>query len=307
MVEILLAVYNGEKFLKEQLNSIFNQSYSDWKLTIYDDGSDDKTNLIVSYYMNIYEGKIRLIRSTKNSGSAKKAFKNLLALSSGDYVAFCDHDDVWDKDKLKISVETIKKLEKEEGDIPILIHTDLFVVDENLKLMWGSMFKAQNFKLKEKSFNKLLVQNNITGCTVLMNRSLVEVCGKISDSAVMHDWWVGLVAAAFGRIYLLKEKTVYYRQHEKNCVGARDAKGFRYVFSRFLNREEVLKNKKDSYIQAKAFLEQYKDVLSERNIKILNKYLNTQDYKGLRKIFSLIFGGFLKEGLIRKFGQFFFV
>ncbi len=306
MVEILLAVYNGEKFLKEQIDSILNQSYKDFILTIYDDGSTDKTALIVRSYIK-QSNKIRFIRGTKNSGSAKKSFFRLLSLSKEDYVAFCDHDDVWHKDKLKICVEKMKKIEEEKGKIPILIHTDLFLVDDRLNVIEKSMFKSQNFRFKEKPFNRLLVQNNITGCTVLINKSLIKLCLEVPDGAIMHDWWIGLVAAAFGKICFLKDKTVYYRQHENNCVGAKKAKGFRYILDRFKNKGEVKKNKDMSYKQAEDFLKIYEKNLSIKNIKILRRYIKIKEYKGLKKIIFLIHGGFLKDGLVRKLGQFFFV
>lgn len=306
MVEILLAVYNGEKFLKEQIDSILSQSYKNFMLTIYDDGSTDRTALIVRSYIK-QNNNIRFIRGTKNSGSAKKSFFKLLYLSKGDYVAFCDHDDVWHKDKLKICVEQMEKIEKEKGNIPILIHTDLFVVDDRLNIVEKSMFKSQNFRFKEKSFNKLLVQNNITGCTVLINRSLLKLCLDVPEGAVMHDWWIGLVAAAFGKICFLRNKTVYYRQHENNCIGARKAKGFRYILNRLKNKGDVKKNKDSSYKQAEDFLKRYERNLSVENIKILRRYIKIKEYKGLKKIIFLISGGFLKDGLVRKFGQFFFV
>ena len=307
MVEILLAVYNGERFLKEQIDSILNQSYKNWLLTIYDDGSTDKTALLVYSYVKNNKDKIRFIRGTKNSGSAKESFFKLLALSNNNYVAFCDHDDVWHKDKLKICVEHMKKTEKIKGKIPILIHTDLFVVDEKLNILEESMFKSQNFRFKEKSFNELLVQNNITGCTVLINKNLIELCLDVPNGAVMHDWWVGLIAAAFGKICFLKDKTVYYRQHKNNCIGARKTNSVRYVLDRFKNKNEAKKNKYSSYKQAEDFLKRYERNLSDENIKILRRYIKTKEYKGLKKIIFLIYGGFLKDGLVRKLGQFFFV
>ncbi len=306
MVEILLAVYNGEKFLKEQIDSILNQSYKDFILTIYDDGSTDKTALIVRSYIKKSD-KIRFIRGIKNSGSAKKSFFRLLSFSNEEYVAFCDHDDVWHKDKLKICIEHMKKTEKEKGKVPILIHTDLYVVDEKLNIIKRSMFKSQNFRFKEKSLNRLLVQNNITGCTVLINKSLLKLCSDVPDGAVMHDWWIGLVAAAFGEICFLKNKTVYYRQHENNCVGAKKVKGFKYILDRIKNKDEVKKNRDMSYKQAEDFLKRYERNLSFENIKILRRYIKTKEYKGLKKIIFLIYGGFLKDGLVRKLGQFFFV
>ena len=304
MVEILLAVYNGERFLKEQIESILNQSYLDWKLTIYDDGSSDGTESIVYFYLERFKDRIRYIKSDENLGSAKEAFSKLLSFSKESYVAFCDHDDVWTRDKLKVSVKEMKRIEGENNKVPVLIHTDLVVVDDRLNVVCDSMFKWQNFKFRKKSFRRLLVQNNITGCTVLVNRALLKVCGQIPKEAIMHDWWLGLVAGAFGEISFLKDKTVLYRQHGKNSVGAKNVKSLKYIKKRLFNIEQAKKNNEFSYLQAEIFLNRYENIMSDFNIKILKDYIKTKKYKKLKKVYFLLSGRFLKDGIVRKLGQF---
>ncbi len=306
MIEILLAVYNGERFLKEQIDSILKQTYKDWKLLIYDDASLDDSLKIIKSYGVLHKDKIRYISSKKNCGSASSAFSKLMELSKAEYVCFCDQDDVWDKDKLKVSMNAMKDLESKNKEIPILIHTDLFVVDEKLNIINRSMFKAQHFKLKEKKINRLMVQNNITGCTMLINRRLISVCGRIPKKAIMHDWWLGLVAAAFGKIKLLKVQTVYYRQHENNVVGAKMSYGFSHILHRLFSKAEIKKSIKNSVKQVEIFLDIYKKELKEKR-NILEEYLKLQEKSKIKRIFGLFYGGYLKEGIIRKIGQIFYI
>ena len=306
MIEILLAVYNGEIFLKEQLESIINQSYNNWKILIYDDGSSDGSLKIIKCYSELYKDKIKYIHSETNSGSASEVFSKLMQISRSEYVCFCDQDDVWHKDKLKISLDAMKEIEKDNKDIPILIHTDLFVVDQDLNVIKKSMFKSQHFKLKEKKIQELIVQNNITGCTMLVNKRLISICGKIPKEAIMHDWWLGLIAAAFGKIKFLKQKTVYYRQHGNNVVGAKKVYGFSYILHRLFNKFEIKNSIENSVKQVKIFLNIYKKEL-KGNRKILEEYLKIQRHGKIRRVFILIFKGYLKDGLIRKIGQIFYI
>ena len=307
MIEILLATYNGEKYLKDQINSILNQSYKNWRLLIFDDASVDETCNIIKFYEEKYSDKIKCFRAVKNSKSVKKSFSKLLAFSRAEYLCLADQDDVWGKDKLKCCFEYIKKIEEQNKDVPILVHTDLFVVDENLNVIASSMMKLQKLKSKEKTFRQLLVQNNITGCTVLMNRKLAELCGEIPEGALMHDWWLGLVACAFGIVKFLNKSTVYYRQHQNNFVGAKNVFSLKYFLNRVFNAKDVKKRIKLTYAQSEEFLKMYEEMLTYDNINILKKYLEIKDCKKLRKILKLVGGGFLKDGIFRKIGQIFYI
>ncbi len=302
MIEILLAVHNGEKYLEKQLCSILNQSFKDWHLLIYDDGSNDGTEKLIFKYVDLHKNKIKYFKSSKNSGSAKLSFFKLLNLCTAKYVCFCDQDDVWEKDKLKISLNAMKEMEKKYGEIPVLIHTDLSVVDENLNLINRSFFKINHFKKKEKTLQKLIVQNNITGCSVLINRELIKVWNFKEKGALMHDWWLGLVAVCFGKIKFLNCSTVKYRQHEKNVVGAEKISS-KFVLSKILNREEILKSINFSFLQCENFLNSYREELKKEQREILEGYLKIKSYCKIRRIFSLIYGGFLKDGVIKKLGQ----
>lgn len=267
----------------------------------------DGSKKILEEYAKKHKGKIKCLNKKTNSKSAVVAFKNLLKLSKEKYVCFCDQDDVWHKDKLKLSLNKMKELEKKEKEKPILIYTDLIVVDENLKILKNSFEKFQHFSLKEKPLKRLIVQNNITGCTVLINKSLVKICGEIPKKALMHDWWLGLVALCFGKTFFLNKKTVYYRQHKKNLVGAKNVFSFKYFLKKLLNKKAIKNSINSTYLQCEEFLKKYGFMLEKEKKEVFKQYLKIKDCKKLEKILRLISGGFLKDKLFRKIAQIFYI
>jgi len=220
-IEILMATYNGSAYLKEQIDSILNQDYSFLRLIIRDDASTDDTPKILQEYMQKFPDKITVLPSHKRLG-VKENFSCLMSHSQANYVMFADQDDFWLPNKIRITFEMMQQMELKYGkEIPLLIHTDLKVVDENLNLIADSFWKYANlFPKTSHSLNRLLGQNVVTGCTVLMNRSLVELASPIPSETLMHDWWLALNAAAFGQIGYVQESTILYRQHGKNTLGA---------------------------------------------------------------------------------------
>lgn len=150
---------------------------------------------------------------------------------------FCDHDDVWKPRKVEMTVRRMMELEQANGqDIPLLVHTDLVVADENLKVLSDSMFRSQNLNRKGNRLNNLLVQNNVTGCTMMVNKALVDMVGPAPKHAVMHDWWMALIAACFGKIGFVRQATILYRQHHANEVGAKNARSLSYNARRLAER-----------------------------------------------------------------------
>ena len=141
MIDILLAAYNGEKYIARQLESLLEQTCQDFTLRICDDCSTDRTADIIYHYAKRYPNKIVFTVNEKNSGSAAFNFFKLLQNSTADYVMFCDQDDVWFKDKVELSLEKIRQAEDNYGSgTPILLHTDLTVTDGELNTISPSMF-----------------------------------------------------------------------------------------------------------------------------------------------------------------------
>lgn len=310
MIDILLATYNGEKFIRDQIESILCQTYKDWNLIIQDDGSTDKTIGILKDYLEKYPEKIKIFLNKKNSGSCVKNFLSLAKRSRSQYVMFCDQDDVWLEDKIEITLKAMKELEKEtqNKNIPLLVHTDLKIVDENLNVISNSIFRYQKMNPKRDRLNNFLVQNIVTGCTLMCNKKLIQVVDMIdlktdARDIIMYDHWIGLVAAAFGKIKFLNKPTLLYRQHKKNQVGAKNAESLSYVLKNLFNFKQTSKIIDDTYIQAESFLNIYFKFLNSRNIKIIREYVNIKKYNKFKRLYIIIKYSFFKYGFLKKLGQ----
>ena len=236
MIEILLATYQGEKHLAEQIESILAQTYADWILLIHDDGSSDATAEIAQQYSKAYPNKIKVIADGVRTGGAKNNFDHLLAKSSADYVMFCDQDDVWLETKIDIFRRKMNLLEEKYGrNTPIAIFSDVHIVAENLTSIASSGWKHLcNGPQFSESLDLLASRNCIFGCAMMINRESIFVSTPIPQEAVMHDWWIGLSTLKHqGKLIPIKEQTILYRQHDLNVVGAKSY-NLLYKLKRFL-------------------------------------------------------------------------
>lgn len=300
-VEILLAAYNGEKYIREQLDSILQQSYKNWHLTVCDDCSRDNTYNILKEYEKKYPSKIKLTRNEKNSGSAKDNFFSMLKNTKSEYIMFSDQDDIWTKDKVKKTLEVMEKNQK--GDTPLLVHSDLKVIDEKGNVISNSMFKMQSLDSSKTAINQMAVQNIITGCTVMINKPLKELLYHTPKSVPVHDWWIGLTAAAFGRIIFIDEPLILYRRHKNNLCGPQDMHSASYLAKRMSKKENAAYMLKLGYDMCEEFSQVYKSRLSQKQYEILSRYGKMKGYNKLKKLKTIVKYRIWKKGLIRKAGQ----
>ena len=221
-IDILLATYNGQAYLREQIDSILAQSNHDWQLLIRDDASDDNTLSIIKDYVAKYSDKVKLIEDNSGHLGASLNFQRLLENSIAEYIMFSDQDDVWLPNKIEVTLNLMKATEKEYPNKPILVHTDLRVVDFQLKTIAKSAWRYQG-TLPEtgNDLNKVMLQNVATGCTIMINRKAKAVSLPIPKEAVMHDWWIVINVAKHGKIVYVPDQLVLYRQHPNNAVGAK--------------------------------------------------------------------------------------
>ena len=224
-VTILCGAYNGERYLREQIQSIQRQSFADWRLLIRDDGSRDRT-LTIAREMAAADERIEVVDDDLGNCGVAQNFGRLLerALAeSSRYFMFADQDDVWHDDKIALSLHALQSVEKRQGtQLPILVHTDLSVVDERLQPIHASFMQFQGLKIAANCpMRQLVVQNVATGCTMMFNRALLELATPIPGGVPIHDWWLASCAAAAGAIEFVPQATLNYRQHSQNQVGAR--------------------------------------------------------------------------------------
>ena len=235
-VAILLSTYNGEKFLREQLESLFAQTYPDFIILVRDDGSTDASPRILGDYAIRYPEKIRFIKEEPANLGASASFSWLLEYALDHkatlgleslYLLFCDQDDCWHRDKITKQMNALLAWEAENRDRhgqprPVLVHSDLQVVAEDLAPIADSLARYQGLETGRNRFSDLLISNLVTGCTALFNEALARRVLPISEAAIMHDWWLALVATAFGKVIYLDTPLVQYRQHGNNTIGAKE-------------------------------------------------------------------------------------
>jgi glycosyltransferase involved in cell wall biosynthesis len=218
-VDILLATYNGENYLEDQIQSILKQTYKDWRLIIHDDGSDDNTSEIIKGYSEQYKNKIVYLDDDVVAGSAKNNFFYLLGYVSSKYIMFCDQDDVWLESKIEDSMKLMCDVES-NFDGPVLLHTDLIIVDSNLNVIADSM-KRKQLCIYDNELEDILLRNYVTGCTVLFNKKLLDRA-SFPDISIMHDWWFAIETLRNGGLLrYMDEPTVLYRQHDDNQIGVK--------------------------------------------------------------------------------------
>ncbi len=272
-VDIALATFNGERYLPELLNSIEQQTYSRWNLIVGDDGSTDGTVEILNRFAAAHPTQTILLRHT-DSLSAKNNFSRILEESRSDYAMPADQDDVWLPNKIERCLRHAQAIELEnQADTPVLVHSDASVTDDALQLLDPSLWHHQNLCPKYGlKFKNLLVQNVITGCTMLLNRPLLDLALPIPPESIMHDWWIGLTAAAFGRIGYIPEPTILYRQHAENKIGAKKWSA-RYIANETASGLPALRKRiYASQQQAVAFKQRFKSQLGVAESTILDVY-----------------------------------
>lgn len=303
-VRILLATYNGEKYIGEMIESILAQDYTDWQLVLSDDQSKDGTVAILEDYAGKYPDRITHYRSGLHFGNAQGHFLHLLnQFPDAPYIMFCDQDDVWHNQKVSATLKKMQEIEK--PGTPALVHTDLRVVDGQLREMDPSFLGYSGLSGDRVELKHLLVQNVVTGCTMMINRTLAELAnahmpeGKI----LMHDWWLALIAASMGTVGFLNQATIDYRQHGNNTVGAKDTRSLSYILKKIRN-DGVRKAMEATYAQAEVFLEAFGDQLAPEQQQVVADYAALKHRNAMGRRVGFLKGGYYKYGARRIVAQF---
>lgn len=304
---VLLATYNGERFLQEQLDSLFAQSHKSLCIIARDDGSRDSSCEILQ------KNGVKNIANGENLG-VKKNFSACLdyALNeaSCDYFMFCDQDDVWKKDKVEKTLALMKQMQAKYPNEPILVHTDLCVVDENLCEICPSFWRYQSLDPLLHSLRRFLLQCTTTGCTMMINRPLANLARNIPQQSLMHDMWVGLVAARFGKIGILNEPTILYRQHSFNDMGAKKVsflQGIKRGLQSLRNPERFTRFMHSYISQAGAFYERFHTSLDENEKKYLLDLANLKAQSPIKRRLTLLRHKLFRQGFMRNIEVFLFL
>lgn len=297
---ILLATYNGGKFIMEQLDSIVKQSYSNWEVLISDDGStDDTLNIIREFCSKDY--RIKIVNESLTKQGACQNFGNLLKTAldkEWDFVMFADQDDFWYENKIQLTLDSML----DGGNfikIPKLVYTDFEYADEELT----PLPKETDHNIsgwKEPNLQRLLAQNNIYGCTMMINRLLAERAIPIPSSAENHDYWISMVAASLGEIIHIKKRTILYRQHANNVSGHYSNNSLKKRFQRYYKRNAQLEKMMRMRFEMAGELHNrfYKDI-SEPNQKLLLGYSNFENQNGIERVSFCFKKGIEKDSFLQ--------
>ena len=308
-IAICLATYNGEPYIKEQIDSILTQTYHNWILFIRDDCSKDNTLSILQAYSLRYPEQIIIIpNSARKSSGSKNNFASILRWIkkhySFDYYMFSDQDDIWLESKIE---DSVKKLHQTENllskSMPVLLHTDLRVVDQNLNLLGESFFQYRALNPTITDLPHLLVQNNVTGCTMMWNKALNNILDLDNENIAMHDWWITLVASCFGKIVCIQKPTILYRQHKKNVIGATKVNTPLFLLKRLSGNAKVKETLNLSFAQAESFLRIYQKSLNPNQIHVLNTFIDIPKTNKFMRIITVFKYHFLKQGIIQVIGE----
>jgi glycosyltransferase involved in cell wall biosynthesis len=304
-VSIVMATYNGERYAGEQIESILSSSYQDTELFIYDDGSKDNSMSVLKKYEHLYPDKIHVFQNKINLGVTIN-FLQSSCQTITDYVMFCDQDDVWKPGKIEATLKRMKSMEAQFGNnIPIAVFTDAEIVDSHLRLLNSSFFKSGHLNMKKTDLAHLLMENKLIGCTVMFNAALRKVLKEHSMpvNARFHDWWIALIAASFGKISYLNQRTLLYRQHEENVVG--NTTFLSYIKNRVSSLGKQRAAIRLSQKQAEEFNSIYENELTQENKAIIERFANLSNAGYIMRRVLILRYGYMKSGVIKNIGLMF--
>lgn len=212
LISIAMATYNGEKYLKEQLDSIYNQTYKNIEVIVCDDCSNDNTVKILEEYKNKYG--LKYFINKVNLGYVKN-FEKAISLCNGDYIALSDQDDIWLPEKLEILLANI-------GD-NFVIHSDAYLIDEKNELISESYTRFSKKMVNPINEIDMILNGCVTGCTTLIKKDFLLTILPFPEYLYVHDKYIGFASFLEGKLIYIDKPLIKYRQHNENNIGASDA------------------------------------------------------------------------------------
>ena len=278
-VDIVLATFNGAKFLPELLESIEGQTHRGWRLIVRDDGSSDDSLSIIEAFARRHSDRAWVLRGRGDRSGACANFAAVLEASDAPYFMFCDQDDLWLPEKIAGLLRLMRQVEKEKGaETPVLVHSDLIVVDDKLRVLHPSFWHYSRLRNPSAPIRpaRVILQNFVTGCATIGNAALRQAALPIPSEARMHDWWVALVASILGEIAEHEAPTTLYRQHASNEIGAKPGRLStviaRYIRSPVREIQQVRLSIEKSRQQAATFEKRYGEKLNFRTRQMLSNF-----------------------------------
>lgn len=283
-IAILMSTYNGQNYVSDQIKSIQQQDNHEWHLYIRDDGSKDNTLKIAGEIAKV-DKRITILPSNNENLGVISSFMFLLESVESDYYMFADQDDWWLSSKIDRAISKMQACET--GDTPICFHSELQVVDDNLHrirlLKNGAVWN---------DFKHFMFGNCITGCTVMINKALkdkIHFSTLKIDKIMMHDWWFGLVASAFGKVIYDEKPSILYRQHQSNVVGDENQQSTKALMKRSLHLKNEIDGLANMLQQIREFYSQYStEYIDQSDLTYLTKYAKLNRHSSTGDVVQLI-------------------
>lgn len=361
MITVLVASYNGSRYIKQQLDSILAQDERDIHILVSDDCSADGSGELLKEYEERHRDRVLVLFRRKPSGGAAAHFLKLFKLMAeaehspeaehdseaehdpdtdhvpqampgpgsltseydmtesqlarlgylarADYFMLSDQDDVWLPHKARMLSDKMKEMEGEPGHgrLPLLVHSDLTVTDEELRPIADSFFRYQKISPERTRLSQLLVQNNVTGGAVMLSRSMLPYLKEIPGVCLMHDAWLALIASCFGEIGWVDRPLYYYRQHGGNTLGAEKGDSLESVRERVKDTSSARENYRKMFGQADCFYHMFGSCLNREQRETLEAFIRLPRCGRLGKMGLIVKYGFTKNTLVRTLGQMLFI
>ena len=221
-LEVVLATFNGDLFLEEQLQSLWRQELRPDQLIVFDDGSTDSTSNILEQWQQRHPAWIKRLPPASERLGPTAAFNRLLQQSSAPYIALCDQDDVWHPERLATGLNILKQVEASHpfgSQQPLLLHSDAELINSEGRPLNRTLWQWHHYGGELPGLIELAQHNSVTGCTIILNRALLQQALPITGDAVFHDHWLALVARHKGKILSCSRPLLAHRRHRHNSSG----------------------------------------------------------------------------------------
>lgn len=221
-----MATYNGEKYIKEQLESILSQISEYDEVIVSDDSSTDNTIKIIKSFN---DSRIIILENQKFKSPIYN-FENALKKASGKIIVLADQDDIWKENKIEIITKYLKEYD--------LVLSDAYIVDEHKTIIQDSFYEVNNSK---EGLIKNIIKNSYLGCTMAFNRKILNLSIPFPKNLPMHDWWIGLIGEVYGKVHFIEDRLISYRRHENNASPTGEKSKYSF-FKKLAFRLVIVKN-----------------------------------------------------------------
>jgi glycosyltransferase involved in cell wall biosynthesis len=305
-IDIIVPTYNCGPWIDEFIESLLKQDYDTWRVITRDDGStDDTIERVLAWSRRLGDRMTIVSNPDKLNCGPVGNYNIILSASSAQWVMLADPDDIWKPGKISLTFKAMLEAENGVGsNKPVVVFTDAEVVDERGAPLAESYWKWSRLRPElSVNFHRMLVESAALSSTMMVNRAALNLALPIIGSSTSQDWWLALVACAFGKVMHLKEKTITYRRHSSNETEAPlTASAIGVIRNIFIARQRVEKLGRELALQAAAFVTRFRTQLSSSDIAALEAAARLPSSNFVVRRWIIIRHGLWFSSLIKNIG-----